>query len=406
MGGWVVALCLSGLAPSVHHHHSFRNEQHYMTTPIQSTLLRYQREIHDAIRSALQRAEEMSSRSGAADMSGLYGQMRYHIGWVDASFSPVTANAGKLLRPTLLLLAYEAAGTNGLAAREADTSDKPAEYLSRALPAAAALELTHNFTLIHDDIEDGDTERRHRATVWKLWGIPQAINTGDGMLALARLALWGVLEQGVEAAIAVRLAAALDRVCLVITEGQYLDISFEEHVAVPVALYLDMIRRKTAELMACAAEMGGLLGTRDEETVRRLRSFGQAMGIAFQVRDDMLGVWASSEESGKTPAGDIYRRKKSLPILHALEHANASDQHLLRQVYRQREPVTEAQVDEVLAIFARTETRAYCRAFLAEQCRLASAALASVPRHNNAVAIRALQDMQMLVAYVEAAAQA
>jgi len=226
------------------------------------------------------------------------------------------------------------------------------------------------------------------------------------MLALAHLVLWGVLDQGVEATIAVRLGAVLDRAFLVIAEGQYLDISFEERLSIPVALYLDMIRRKTAELMACAAEMGGLLGTRDEETIRRLRSFGEAMGIAFQVRDDMLSVWASSEESGKSPAGDIYRRKKSLPILHALEHANASDQRILRQAYGQQEPVTAAQVDDILAIFARTETRTYCRAFLAEQCFQARTALASVPHGDNAVSARALRDMETLVAYVEAAAKA
>jgi geranylgeranyl diphosphate synthase, type I len=376
-----------------------------MTTPtsIQSTLLRYQREIHDAMDAALRRIEEMSSGPGAAELHGLYGQMRYHLGWVDASYTPVAANAGKLLRPTLLLLAYEAAGANGLSA-QAGAGDRPGAYLARALPAAAAVELTHNFTLIHDDIEDNDAERRHRLTLWKLWGIPQAINTGDGMFALARMALWGVLEQGVEAAIAVRLAAALDRTCLLITEGQHLDISFEGRQSLPVALYVDMIRRKTAELMACAAEMGGLLGTDDEETTRRLRSFGAAMGIAFQVRDDMLGVWASSEESGKTPAGDIYRRKKSLPILHALEHANPTDRRTFHQVYGQQEPVTEALVRDILAVLARTESHAYCRAFLAEQCKLAHTALASVPRHDNAVSARALQDMETLVAYVEAAA--
>lgn len=130
------------------------------------------------------------------------------------------------------------------------------------------------------------------------------------------------------------------------------------------------------------------------------------MGIAFQVRDDMLGVWASSEESGKTPAGDIYRRKKSLPILHALEQANPNDQRILRQVYGQQEPVTAAQVQDILGIFDRTETRTYCRAFLAEQCLRARNALASVPHDDNAVSARALRDMEMLVAYVEAAAKA
>ncbi len=359
------------------------------------------------MRAALQKASDMAPTAQALEAFDFYAYMRYHLGWVDSAFAPVTGNPGKLLRPTLLLLAYEAAGANGLSsAAPPDTG-----YLARALPAAAALELTHNFTLIHDDIEDDDVERRHRATLWKQWGIPQAINAGDGMFALARLTLWSVLDRGVEPTIALKLGAALDYTCLaaldytclLIAEGQYLDISFEERQAISVATYLDMIRRKTAALMACSAEMGALLGTRDQETIASLRSFGQAIGVAFQVRDDILGIWASTAESGKTVAGDIYRRKKSLPILHALEHASPSDRRVLQQVYRQQTTVTSAQVDDMLDIFARTATRAYCCDFLAKQCRLAYAALASVPRHQHSVAARALDDMETLVRFVEEA---
>lgn len=349
------------------------------------------------LRHALQRAYDASGEPGASATPEFYGQMQYHLGWVDAHFEPVVNNPGKLLRPTLLLLAYEAAG-----AHNSESND----HLARALPAAAALELTHNFTLMHDDIEDSDTERRHRATVWKKWGIPQAINTGDGMFALARLTLWDVLERGVDAAVAARLGAALDRACLVLAEGQYLDISFESRAHITVAMYVDMIRRKTAALMACAAEMGALLGTRDSHVIERLRDFGLAMGVAFQVRDDMLGIWANSTESGKTRAGDLYRRKKSLPILHALEHTSAADLQTLRQMYTQESPVTDAQVEEALAIFARTETKAYCCSFLVEQCRLAHEALASVPRNGNPIAARALRDMETLVQFVEEASHA
>ncbi len=349
------------------------------------------------MRAALQKVSQMPP----AGESGFdfYEYMCYHLGWVDATFAPVSSNPGKLLRPTLLLLAYEAAGANGLDGY----SSSDTAYLARALPAAAALEFTHNFTLIHDDIEDGDVERRHRATLWKVWGIPQALNAGDGMFALARLTLWGVLERGVEPDIAIKLGAALDYACLVIAEGQYLDINFEERRSVSVAAYLDMIRRKTAELMACAAEMGALLSTRNAETIASLRSFGEAVGIAFQVRDDMLGVWASSAESGKTVAGDIYRRKKSLPILHALEHADPTDRQRLLHIYSQENPVTSQQVEEVLDIFARTSTQTYCRDFLAEQCHVAYNALARIPRLSHSVAARALDDMEMLVQYVEEA---
>ena len=369
-----------------------------LSPTIQVTLMRHQTEIQEALHKSVKKVADKAIASGTTDLQSYYGQIQYHLGWVDANFTPTTNNPGKLLRPTLLLLAYEVAGAWGLA-----TSDSA--YLSRALPAAAAIELTHNFTLIHDDIEDGDSERRHRPTLWKLWGIPQAINTGDGLFALARLALWEVMDEGVEGPIAARLGATLDHACVVLSEGQYLDMSFEGWQAISVAKYVDMISRKTGALMGCAAEMGALLGTRDQETIERLRSFGYAMGVAFQVRDDLLGVWGTTAELGKTPAGDVYRRKKSLPILHALEHTNPGEQRFLREVYQQETPMTGEEVEEVLAIFGHTRTKAYCCTFLAEQCRLAHEALASVPRINNPVAARALDDMETLVHFVEEASK-
>ena len=367
---------------------------------IQSTLKRYRHEITEALRSTIAKASESAINSGTADSKDLltfYSQMQYHLGWVDANFLPVQGYSGKLLRPTLLLLAYEAAGAEGIT--------DSAEYLRRVLPAAVAIELTHNFTLIHDDIEDRDDKRHHRATLWKQWGIPQAINTGDGMFALARLTLWHAVSEGVEAAVAVRLGVTLDRSFLALSEGQHLDISFEARQDVSVAMYIDMIRRKTGALMGCAAEMGAILATRNEQTIARLHDFGTAMGVAFQIRDDVLGVWATTEELGKSVAGDIYRRKKSLPVLHALEHANVRDQQFLRMVYTQESAVTNEQVKEILAIFERTETQAYCHQFLNEQCRLAYQGLANVPRNDSPVAARALNDMEQLVLFVQESAR-
>ena len=366
-----------------------------LSTTIQSTLHRHHAIISTALRNAVARTDHAATNA----LDAFYGQMRYHLGWVDADFAPLESNPGKLLRPTLLLLAYEASGAWGLATTESN------DYLRRALPAAAAVELTHNFTLIHDDIEDGDAERRHRATLWKQWGIPQAINTGDGMFALSRLTLWGVLDEGVEGRTAARLGAALDRACLILSEGQYLDISFEQRLDISVAMYIDMIERKTGALMACATEMGGLLGTQDSETIESLRRFGWAIGVAFQVRDDILGVWATAEELGKTSAGDIYRRKKSLPILHALEHASTHEQSFLRELYTQATPLTDAQVEQVLTIFNHTNTKAYCRDFLAQQCKQAYEALASVPYYTHPIAERASEDMQTLVHFVEETAR-
>ncbi|GCE25347.1 polyprenyl synthetase [Dictyobacter alpinus] len=369
-----------------------------LSTTLQSTLLRHQRSIDTALRTTLQ---TVADASGVAALDAYYGQMQYHLGWVDAELTPTRSNPGKLLRPTLLLLAYEAVGAWGLTET---TGIENNSYLQRALAAAVSVELTHNFTLIHDDIEDGDTERRHRSTMWKIWGVPQAINTGDGMFGLARYALWGVLEHGVEGDIAARLGATLDRTVLEIAEGQYLDISFEQRQDISVSMYIDMIGRKTAALMRCSAEMGAMIGTRDASTIQRLASFGQAIGIAFQVRDDLLGVWATSAELGKTQAGDVYRRKKSLPILHALENANAEDLQTLQTIYQQEAPVTSAQVEQVLAIFARTQTQAYCRTFLQQHCDAAYEALNNVPYVNSPVSTRAINDMRTMVQFIEAAA--
>lgn len=368
-----------------------------LSSAIQTTLLRYRHEIEAALRSAI---ADVAAQAGTHDTDSFYGQIQYHLGWVDANLTPTQSDTGKLLRSTLVLMAYELAGAWGLANPETTGT----EHLRRALPAAVAVELTHNFTLIHDDIEDGDTERRHRPTVWTIWGVPQALNTGDGLHSLARLVLWKVLDQGVDGLTAVRLAHILDRATLILTEGQHLDLSFEQRSDISVAMYVDMIRRKTAALMACAAEMGALLGTRDQETIHALHDFGNATGIAFQVRDDLLGVWATSMESGKTPAGDIYRRKKSLPILHALEHANARDRQTLMEAYRQDAPVTARQVEDVLAVMQNTQTKAYCRQFLATHCQLAYDELKRVPYQTNPLTMRAHHDLETLVRFIEEAA--
>jgi geranylgeranyl diphosphate synthase, type I len=372
---------------------------------MQTALLRHQRAIDVALRATLQ---QVASSSHVSALDQYYGQMQYHMGWVDATLQPTSNNPGKFLRPTLLLLAYEAAGAWGqttsaesVESVESEESARYKSYLQRALPAAVSVELTHNFSLIHDDIEDGDIERRHRPTLWKLWGIPQAINTGDGMFSLARYALWGALEQGVEGDIAARLGAILDKTVLIIAEGQYLDLSFESRQDISVAMYIDMISRKTAALIACSARMGAMLGTHNQETIQRLEYFGEAVGIAFQIRDDILGVWATSSELGKTQAGDIYRRKKSLPILHALEHANEQDRQTLQTIYQQEAELTKNQVSEVLAIFERTHTQEYCQTFLQNYCDTAYQALADVPHTDNSIARQAINDMESFVKFVE-----
>jgi len=216
-------------------------------------------------------------------LSPYYGMMLYHLGWVDESFSPRPQKSGKRLRPLLCLLCCEACGGDW----------------HQALPAAATVELIHNFSLIHDDIEDGSPERRHRPTVWSLWGQPQAINTGDGLFAISRLALQRLLERGICSEKTVVSFRIVDETCLALTEGQYLDLSFENRDDVGVEMYMQMVGKKTASLIACATQLGSLLGTHDQDTVERYRQFGHQLGLAFQIVDDILGIWGEKEATGK-----------------------------------------------------------------------------------------------------------
>jgi geranylgeranyl diphosphate synthase type I len=239
-----------------------------------------------------------------------YAMMHYHMGWVDEQFRPQYFPAGKRLRPILCLLAC------------AEVGGDPAS----ALPAAAAIEILHNFSLVHDDIEDGDEMRRHRPTAWKVWGAPQAINMGDGMYTLAFAAIQQLARRGVEAKITLKALDIFTRTCLVLTEGQHLDMHFEQRTTVTVTEYMDMIQRKTAALVGASVAIGALIGGAAPEQAQALQRFGRAVGLAFQIRDDILGVWGDPEETGKAVGNDILRRKKSLPILHALNHAGVGRQ--------------------------------------------------------------------------------
>ncbi|HMN26778.1 MAG TPA: polyprenyl synthetase family protein [Caldilineaceae bacterium] len=238
-----------------------------------------------------------------------YGMMRYHLGWADEQFRAQTCPAGKRLRPLLCLLAC------------AEVGGDPCQ----ALPAAAAIELFHNFSLIHDDIEDGDECRRHRPTLWKLWGVPQALNAGDGVTMLAFAALQR-LQHAVPAESTLAALSLFTQAAIRLTEGQHLDLSFEARSDVTVAEYLHMIEGKTAALIGTSVALGALVGGATQEQVACLQQFGEHLGLAFQMRDDLLGIWGDPAQTGKAAGNDLLRRKKSLPILHALQHEQVGAQ--------------------------------------------------------------------------------
>lgn len=239
-----------------------------------------------------------------------YGMIRYHMGWANQALQPQIYPSGKRIRPVLCLLACEEVGGDPV----------------QALPAAVAIELLHNFSLIHDDIEDGDELRRHRPTLWKLWGVPLAINAGDALFTLAFAAMQQVIRRGVTAQLALTALEIFTQTCLAITEGQYLDMSFEKREDVTVAEYMRMIQGKTAALIGTSTAIGALLGGATTDQVCQLSAFGQSMGLAFQIQDDILGIWGDSAVTGKAAGNDLLRRKKSLPILYTLNHDHVGEQ--------------------------------------------------------------------------------
>lgn len=335
-------------------------------------LVRYRPLLAEGMREAM--AYALAGREATPPIATLLdefnGQMEYHLGWRNPDLSPTESHPGKLLRPTLVLLACElAAGRHGATASARD------DLARRVVPAAACVELVHNFSLIHDDIEDGDEQRRYRPTLWKIWGIPQAINTGDGLFSLARQGLWRLVDSGIAPLVVVRLAALLDRTCLELCEGQFLDMRYEGRRDITVEMYLEMIGRKTAALMACSTEMGAHLGAPDDAPLAAsLARFGRALGLGFQLRDDLLGIW-STKELGKSYAGDLRRKKMTLPVIHAFETATNQDCATLDAIYSEHGPATDEQIVGALAVLERTDARARVASALAEQGALARAAL-------------------------------
>jgi geranylgeranyl diphosphate synthase type I len=319
------------------------------------------------------------------------------MGWVDEAFRPALSNPGKLIRPALVILAFEAVSTNH---SDITTRNKDATHIQMVLPVAAAVQFTHEFTLIHDDIEDMDEYRRNRKTVWKVWGIPQGINTGDAMFAYARCAIWDTLEQGVSPERAIQCAQLLDHTCISIAEGQFMDIGFENRDDVSVALYMQMIKRKTAFFLQTCAQMGALLGTDNPNSIEKLADFGLALGMAFQIRDDILGTWASQTVSGKKAAGDIIRHKKNLPVIYALANTNSKDQHILQELYALQRPLEAEEIHTVLAIFAKTGVREVCEDHLTKESHILAKKLAAIRQSLPDIHSEVLQDFEQLVEFV------
>ncbi|MEV6177527.1 polyprenyl synthetase family protein [Streptomyces sp. NPDC052016] len=231
----------------------------------------------------------------------------YHFGWIDAQGNPTDGDGGKAVRPALAVLSAEVTGAGPQV----------------GVPGAVAVELVHNFSLLHDDLMDGDEQRRHRDTVWKVHGPAQAILVGDALFALANEVL---LELGtVDAGRATRRLTTATRALI---DGQAQDISYEHRDRVSVEECLEMEGNKTGALLACASSIGAVLGGADERTADTLETYGYHLGLAFQAVDDLLGIWGDPVSTGKQTWSDLRQRKKSLPVVAALAAGGPASERL------------------------------------------------------------------------------
>jgi geranylgeranyl diphosphate synthase type I len=243
--------------------------------------------------------EKQVSRLDEPRTKILHDMLTYHMGWSGEGSGKEAQ--GKRIRPLLVLLSCEASHGDWKV----------------ALPAAAAAELVHNFSLVHDDIQDNSNKRRGRDTVWTKWGIPQGINAGDALFVLSNLAVLDLMPN-LPADKVIKAAKFLHTTCLELTRGQFLDMSYEQLTDVTVEDYWPMVGAKTAALLACCCSLGAIIGKADQETQDAYRDFGHYLGLAFQVQDDLLGIWGDSLETGKSADSDLIAKKKSLPVIYGL----------------------------------------------------------------------------------------
>lgn len=299
--------------------------------------------------------------------SSLHAILRYHVGLEDRQGKPIEG-VGKLLRPSLVLFVAEELRGD----------------VEKALPGALGVELTHNFSLIHDDIEDRDLVRRGRPTVWSLYGVEQGINAGDLMqtVAMSQALIAGRAE-----------ASALSEATAEMIEGQGLDLQFEEE-EIGIARYLEMVDKKTGALIRCAFRLGALLAGASPILEETLMAIGQELGRAFQIRDDLLGIWGDGVQTGKPQGSDIRQKKKTLPIAVAFARAVGKECAILRQIYG-KEEVTDTDVGRVIVVLEKLGAKDVGERMVADHLSHADHKLRDVP-----LSARGKEEMNELIDYL------
>lgn len=298
----------------------------------------------------------------------LYGMLRYQLGWVDARFQPVRARAGKRVRARLALLTCQAEGMRW----------------EPALPAAAAVELLHAFSLVHDDIEDESPLRHGRKSLWAQWDVPLALNAGDALHSLAhqvllRLGRLDALELFAEASI---------KLC----QGQHLDLSRAGRLEEGLEGYFTTIEGKTAALIALSAELGALAGGAGEGRRRAYREYGRRLGLAYQIQDDWLGAWGAEEVTGKPVGEDLRRRKLTYPAAHAWERLEEAGRAELRSLWEMPRWEEET-MERARALLARSGAEEATRRAAAQHARAAEEALPPASPQGDSAALRVLAEL-------------
>ena len=299
----------------------------------------------------------------------------------------VVEAGGKRVRPTLCLLACEAVGGNP----------------KKALPTAAAIELIHTFTLIHDDVMDEDLVRRGRPTVAAIWGNPIAITAGDGLFALAfRAIAENAKTPGVRREIVLRILELASETCLGISQGQTMDLLMEEEDNPTIEAYMEMIRLKTGVLLEFALRAGAILGGGTEAQVEAISRFGAPLGMAFQIKDDLLNLKGNEKVLGKPHGGDIHRGKRTLMVVHAINNAARPEAKRLMAILDAPESKKDkALVDEAIGIMEATGSLAYAERVADDLVHQAKAHLSALPKSEATEALRALQEMADFVIHRE-----
>lgn len=271
--------------------------------------------------------------------------LAYHFGY--APYGPV--RRGKRLRPQMVMRVAMALGAP----------------LDASLHAASAIEILHNYSLVHDDIEDRDELRHGRPTLWARNGVAQALNTGDAMCAISILTMMKA-SQYHEPQRVLAMVKALHEAHRVMCDGQSLDLSFEQSAHVELRLYKEMIAAKTGALFAAACVLGGHCAGADGQTIAALHALGHAYGQAFQVRDDFLGVWSDTQATGKVAGNDLARRKWTFPVAWALAQPQSEARATVSAAYAAGAPLAPAVVTSVSTALEALGAREAARDAIAE----------------------------------------